>query len=100
MPWPDQSSVQLCLSLVDPASSPSEAAAFDETQRRMREALALLSDADREVLWMRYYDSLSFKEVGEILHISEGAATLRHVRALRRLKELWQQQNPDSRSRP
>ena len=36
---------------------------------------------DRDVLWMRYYDSLSFKEVGEILRISEGAATLRHVRA-------------------
>ena len=44
------------------------------------------ADADREVLWMRYYDSLSFKEVAEILRITEGAATLRHVRALRRLK--------------
>jgi RNA polymerase sigma-70 factor (ECF subfamily) len=99
MPWPDQSSIQLCLSLVDPASSPSAAAVFDETQQRMREALGLLSDGDREVLWMRYYDSLSFKEVGEILRISEGAATLRHVRALRRLKELWQQLNPESRSR-
>jgi RNA polymerase sigma-70 factor (ECF subfamily) len=94
MPWPDQSSVQLGLGLVSPGTSPSEAAVREELQRRMRQALALLKDADREILWMRHYDQLSFKEAALVLGIKESAATLRYVRAVERLKKLWQQLHP------
>ena len=38
-----------------------------------------------------YLDELSFKEAALVLGLTESAATLRYVRALRRLKNLWQQ---------
>jgi RNA polymerase sigma-70 factor (ECF subfamily) len=90
LPWPEQSSVQLGLSLIDPGTNPAAAAERDEVRQRMRQALDLLKEADREILWMRHYDSLSFREVGAVLAVGENAATVRYVRALRRLKDLWQ----------
>ncbi len=57
----------------------------------MRQALDLLKEADRKVLWMRHYDELSFRDVAQVLGITENAAAVRYTRALRRLKVLWQQ---------
>jgi RNA polymerase sigma-70 factor (ECF subfamily) len=90
MPWPDHSSVQLGLGLVGSDTSPSEAVARADLRERMRQALQLLRPRDQEILWMRHYDDLSFPEAGAVLGISEDAVTLRYVRALRRLKDLWQ----------
>jgi RNA polymerase sigma-70 factor (ECF subfamily) len=95
LPWPEASSLQLCLSLVAPGTSPTGAALRHEMQEQMRQTLKLLKDADRQVLWMRYYDDLSYGEMAVVLGVTENAATVRCLRALRRLKELWQQLNPD-----
>lgn len=91
LPWPDHSSVQMGLSIIDRALTPGAAAVRAEIQERMRQALSLLKDADREILWMRHYDQLSFVEAGDVLGVSENAATVRYVRALKRLKQVWQQ---------
>jgi RNA polymerase sigma-70 factor (ECF subfamily) len=56
----------------------------------MHEALGQLRDADREILWMRHYDELAFADLAAVLGIGENTATVRYVRALRRLKDLWQ----------
>jgi RNA polymerase sigma-70 factor (ECF subfamily) len=90
MPWPERSSVQLGLGLVSPGTSPSDAAARAELQQHMRQILELLGARDQEILWMRHYDQLSFKEAAMVLGLTENAATLRYVRALKRLKKLWQ----------
>jgi RNA polymerase sigma-70 factor (ECF subfamily) len=90
MPWPERSSVQLGLSLVSPGTGPGSAAARAELQDRMRETLKLLGPADQEVLWMRHFDALSFAEIAAVLGVSENAATVRELRARRRLKDLWQ----------
>jgi RNA polymerase sigma-70 factor (ECF subfamily) len=94
MPWPEASSVQLGLGLVNPGTSPSAEAIREELRRRMQQALELLKDRDREILWMRHYDQLTFAEAAEVLGIQESAATLRYVRALKRLKQLWQHLYP------
>jgi RNA polymerase sigma-70 factor (ECF subfamily) len=88
-PWPDASSVQLGLNLISPGTGPDEAVAREDDLRRMRQTLDRLADGDREVLWMRHRDLLTFKEVAQVLGIQESAATLRYVRALKRLKDLW-----------
>ncbi len=90
LPWPEASSVQLGLGLVSPGTSPSEAAAREDLRARMRQALGLLKEPDREILWMRHYDQLTFPEAAEVLGVTESAATLRYVRALKRLKHLWE----------
>jgi DNA-directed RNA polymerase specialized sigma24 family protein len=38
---------------------------------------------------MRHADQLTFREAAIVLHITESAANLRYVRALRRLRKLW-----------
>jgi RNA polymerase sigma-70 factor (ECF subfamily) len=95
LPWPEESSVLMGLSLVNPGTSPSEAVARGELRERMQQAIELLKDDDREVLWMRQYEQLTFGEIGQVLDISEDAATLRYVRALKRLKKAWQAMHPE-----
>jgi RNA polymerase sigma-70 factor, ECF subfamily len=94
IPWPDASSVQMGLSLVGSGTSPSAAAHRADVQQRMREALAHLADADREVLCMRHFDNLTHVEAAEVLGIHVSAASLRYLRALERLRRLWVQLYP------
>ena len=89
IPWPEQSSIQLGLQLVTSGTSPSEAAQREELRQHVQEALECLSDQDQEILWMRHFDQLSFREAAMVLNVSENAATVRYARALRRLRDLW-----------
>jgi RNA polymerase sigma-70 factor (ECF subfamily) len=93
--FPEDSSAQLVAGLIDSGTSPSAATAREELRQRMATALALLKEADREILWMRNYDRLSYPEVAAVLDITEGAATVRYFRALQRLREVWQHLYPE-----
>jgi len=89
MPLPEGTSVQLGLGLVQTGTSPSEAVARDEVRQRVQQALSLLKAEDRDILWMRHHDDMTFAEAGQVLGLSENTATVRYARALRRLKERW-----------
>lgn len=90
MPWPDASSIQLGFGLVNQGTSPSEAVMRGELQQSVRRVVDLLKEPEREILWMRHNDQLSFREIGAVLSITENAATVRYTRALRRLRVFWQ----------
>ena len=70
MPWPDRSSIQLGLKLVNPATSTSKAANREEVRDRVHRMMELLSDRDQEVLWMRHFDQLSFVDMASVLGIT------------------------------
>lgn len=89
LPWPERSSVQLGLSLVGTATSPSQALVRAELRDRVRRAIEQLRPADREILWMRHFDELSFRDAAAVLGIHEDAAMQRYSRALRRLRAAW-----------
>src|SRR5437867_3906632 len=55
MPWPERSSIELGLGLVNTGTSPSAAVARKELGGRMQQTLALLGPRDQEILWMRHY---------------------------------------------
>jgi RNA polymerase sigma-70 factor (ECF subfamily) len=74
--------------LVSRMTSPSQAAIRNELQARLRAALDEMDPLDREVLALRHFEELGNNEVAQILGISKEAASKRHVRALRRLKEI------------
>lgn len=44
----------------------------DEIQRKLHNALAELSEKERQIFQMKYYDDLKFREIAEIKGISEG----------------------------
>ena len=57
-----------------------------ELEHRFRAALDVLDDADREILLLRHFEQLSNNEAALALELSEAAAGMRHLRALRRLR--------------
>jgi RNA polymerase sigma-70 factor (ECF subfamily) len=88
---PDKSVFALVQQLFAAGSSPSKRLEQSETARIIREALARLSEADREILLMRNLEALSNQEVAEILEIEPVAASQRYGRALLRLHKLLQE---------
>ncbi len=92
--WPDRSSAQQAHNLIDSATTPSEAFAREEMCRRVQQVLDTLKPNDREVLWMRHFDQLSFADLAMLLKIPENTAIKRYVRAVRRLKDLLPDLNP------
>jgi RNA polymerase sigma-70 factor (ECF subfamily) len=86
--FPDRSSLDLAAQLCDPELTPAAAALRGELQRRFQAALGLLDDDDREIILLRHFEQLSNGEVARALGLSEAAAGMRHLRALRRLRPL------------
>jgi RNA polymerase sigma-70 factor (ECF subfamily) len=84
--WADQSSVQLVAQLIDTEQTPASAAIQQELQRRLGDALTQLPEDDREVILMRHHEQLSNQEVAAALGLTEAAASMRYLRALRKLR--------------
>ncbi|MFN3412459.1 MAG: RNA polymerase sigma factor [Thermoanaerobaculum sp.] len=57
-----------------------------EGQKDLRRLLSGLPEKTREVLMLHHVAGLSFKEVGEVLGLSEGAAKVRAHRAMEQLR--------------
>ena len=60
----------------------------EELRARMREALDRLPDADREVLVLRYLEQLTIRQVAGVLGTTEGAVSMRQLRAVERIRKL------------
>jgi len=90
----DHSTMELAAQLSDQELTPATAAAQQEMARLVEAAIAKLPDQDCEIIVMRHYEQLSNQEVAQALGLTEPAASMRYLRALRRLKELMI--NPDS----
>ena len=84
--WADESSVSLVAHLIDTDRTPTSEAIRHELQRRLSTAIDQLSDDDREIVLMRHHEGLSNQEVAKALDLTEAAASMRYLRALRRLR--------------
>ena len=63
MPWPEQSSVQLGLSLAGTGTTPTEAVVREELRQQICRALDMLARPTEKILWIRDVDSISFRDV-------------------------------------
>jgi RNA polymerase sigma-70 factor (ECF subfamily) len=88
LPLPDESAVQLADRLASRGSSPSAPLHQAEMRARVQEALARLSERDREVLVLRYLEHLSTREIAAVLGLAESGVKTRQLRALQRLRDL------------
>ncbi|MBI2806846.1 MAG: sigma-70 family RNA polymerase sigma factor [Planctomycetes bacterium] len=86
--WSDRSSLDLAGQLLDQDLTPASAAIQEEMQCRLREAIAQLDDDDRDVILMRHYEMLANQEVAATLGLTEAAASMRYLRAVRKLRDL------------
>jgi RNA polymerase sigma-70 factor (ECF subfamily) len=87
LPCPEHSAAAMAMGFFGSGTSPSLAARRKESVALLKDALDNLKDSHREVLMMRHFDVLSFKEVAEALGIAQDNARQRYVRALERLRE-------------
>jgi RNA polymerase sigma-70 factor (ECF subfamily) len=84
--WADESSASLVAQLIDTERTPASEALRLELQRRLQAAIDQLADDDREIILMRHHEALSNQEVAHALELTEAAASMRYLRALRRLR--------------
>ena len=86
----DQSSIQLASLLGDSKITPAAAALQKELAKKIEHSISQLEERDSEIIIMRHYEHLTNQEISKILNLSEPAASMRYLRAIRRLRELMQ----------
>jgi RNA polymerase sigma-70 factor (ECF subfamily) len=86
--FPRASSASLAELLMGRLTTASRAVIRGETQLRVQEALNAMDPIDREVLVLRHFEMLSNEETAQALGLKPSAASNRHLRALKRLKEI------------
>lgn len=85
---PDRSSLDLAAQLADSELTPAAATIRKEFETRFLQALEQLEDEDRDIILMRHTEQLSNSEVAQALGLSQPAAGMRHLRALRKLRSI------------
>jgi RNA polymerase sigma-70 factor, ECF subfamily len=85
---PEASSAALAAQLLGHETRPSEAAVRAELKIRLQESLNSMDALDREILALRHFEQLSLGETAQVLGLTESGACRRHLRALKRLREI------------
>ena len=88
--YPQATSVSLANHVADSISTPSHIAMRDEARLQLETAIQQMSEIDQEILALRHFEELTNKEVAEVLGIEVKAASIRYVRALKRLQEIME----------
>jgi len=84
----DHSTMDLAAHLCDGELTPAAAATQREMAQRVEAAITELGGQDGEIIIMRHYEQLSNQEAALSLGLSEPAASMRYLRAVRRLREM------------
>ena len=58
-----------------------------DTERELWQALNKLSEDERQLVTLKYLSGYSYKEIGEMLKMSDGAAKVAAYRAMKKLKK-------------
>lgn len=66
--------------------SPESSAIKLEISDKLKEAISNLTDRERQVIELYYYEELTLKEISVILEVSEGRASQLHTKAIKKLK--------------
>jgi RNA polymerase sigma factor for flagellar operon FliA len=66
--------------------SPEESIEKEELTKVLGEALELLTEKEKKVITLYYYEELTLKEISNILEVSESRISQLHTRALQKMK--------------
>ncbi len=91
----DESTILLANQLRDDGITPAAAATLEEFRNHFERALNSMDDTDREIIVMRHYEFMTNKQVATALELSEHAASMRYVRALRKVGKLLRKEGFD-----
>lgn len=85
---PQATSVSLAAQLLGRFTSVTQAVQRAEMQLILQDAINAMDPIDREILALRHFEELSNEETAQVLGIKASAASSRHVRALKRLRDV------------
>jgi RNA polymerase sigma-70 factor (ECF subfamily) len=89
-PMPQATSVSLAAQLLGRFTSVTQAVQRTEMRVMLQEAINSMDEIDREILALRHFEELSNTETAQVLGIKRSAASSRHIRAIKRLKDVLQ----------
>ena len=98
LPLNDESAFELADRLQAHGGSPISQLLQKELRGRVQAILGRLAPRDREVLILRHLEQLSTREMAAVLGISEGAVKTRHLRALQRFRQLFDEEQKEEQS--
>jgi RNA polymerase sigma-70 factor (ECF subfamily) len=87
-PATERSSLDPLAQARDPQLTPAAMLLRKEFAERFQHAVEQLDDGAKEVILMRHAEQLTNSQAAELLGLSEAAAGMRYLRALRKLKSL------------
>lgn len=90
-----QTSVALAAHLVAQMTSVSQLVERAEQIETLQIALEEMNEMDREVIALRHFEELSNAETAQILGIETSAASKRYLRALKRMREIFEKHQAD-----
>ena len=61
----------------------------EKNKKRLFQSLSVLKEADLQLIEMRYFEERPYREIGEILGITENNAKVKSFRALEKLKQIF-----------
>ncbi|MCR5486798.1 MAG: FliA/WhiG family RNA polymerase sigma factor [Lachnospiraceae bacterium] len=67
-------------------AGPEELVEKEELKKMLAESLELLTEKERKVILLYYYEELTLKEISNILEVSESRVSQLHVKALSKMK--------------
>ena len=65
---------------------PEETVEKDELRRKLAESLEILTDNEKKVILLYYYEDLTLKEISNVLGVSESRISQLHVRSLNKMR--------------
>ena len=67
-------------------AQPEENIAKEELKKVLGDALALLTEKEKKVILMYYYEDMTLKEISKVLTVSESRVSQLHTKALAKMK--------------
>ncbi len=77
------------------APDPAEALDLGDLKDRIAEAIAQLPEREKLVIALYYYESLTLREIGEVLGVTESRVSQMHTKAVLRLRSRMQAESFD-----
>ncbi len=77
----------------DSMDTPLESAEKADMKRILADAISDLPERERMILSLYYWDELTFKEIGRVLHLSESRVSQLHAKALLSIKSILKKGN-------
>lgn len=66
---------------------PEDAIAEEELKKVLEQSLGTLTEKERKVITLYYYEDLTLKEISNVLEVSESRISQLHTKALMKMKK-------------